>query len=373
MASTRDECKKTFKLKIGLLKHKQIHVKKSPVSSYICTDCGKSFGRHADLIRHQRTHTGERPYKCTECEKSFTEKPRLTNHLRTHNICLHAKERPYACGECGKSFNCHSGLVRHQMIHRGERPYKCEECGKCYSRKEHLQNHQRLHTGERPFQCAACGKSFIRKQNLLKHQRIHTGERPYQCGECGRSFRYKESLKDHQRVHGTELGAPPGLPPKRSFYQIRLRGARQPGCLARPRRDPQHVFHTYLPSPGQAPSMQPAERTGKAGACAERCSPPPPVPKEQPRPSRSFLAGLLLPTLGAVRVPLASAGVGSSDVRHTRTAPPLGPHKLAAGITGARAAAGQTDRPSGRGTSEPGTWKWLVLAPSGWADQQWCD
>ncbi|XP_050798703.1 zinc finger protein 777-like isoform X2 [Gopherus flavomarginatus] len=82
------ECKKTFKLKIGLLKHKRIHVKKSPVSSYICTDCGKNFGRHADLIRHQRTHTGERPYKCTECEKSFTEKPRLTNHLRTHNICL---------------------------------------------------------------------------------------------------------------------------------------------------------------------------------------------------------------------------------------------------------------------------------------------
>ncbi|XP_067400646.1 zinc finger protein 777-like [Emydura macquarii macquarii] len=82
------ECKRTFKLKIGLLKHKQIHAKKSQVSSYICTDCGKSFGRHADLIRHQRTHTGERPYKCTECEKSFTEKPRLTNHLRTHNICM---------------------------------------------------------------------------------------------------------------------------------------------------------------------------------------------------------------------------------------------------------------------------------------------
>ncbi|XP_074841315.1 zinc finger protein 783-like [Carettochelys insculpta] len=82
------ECNKSFKLKIGFLKHKQIHAKKSMVSSYICTDCGKSFGRHADLIRHQRTHTGERPYKCTACEKSFTEKPRLTNHLRTHNICM---------------------------------------------------------------------------------------------------------------------------------------------------------------------------------------------------------------------------------------------------------------------------------------------
>ncbi|KFW96645.1 Zinc finger protein 777, partial [Phalacrocorax carbo] len=65
------ECQKTFKLKIGLLRHKQIHTKKSQEPSYICTECGNSFGRYADLVRHQQAHTGQRPYKCTECEKSF--------------------------------------------------------------------------------------------------------------------------------------------------------------------------------------------------------------------------------------------------------------------------------------------------------------
>lgn len=82
------ECRKTFKLKIGLLKQKQIHTRKNQVLSHIRTDCGKSFGRHADLIRHQRAHAGERPYKRTASDKSFTEKPRPMNHLRTHNIGL---------------------------------------------------------------------------------------------------------------------------------------------------------------------------------------------------------------------------------------------------------------------------------------------
>ncbi|XP_033081559.1 zinc finger protein 181 isoform X5 [Trachypithecus francoisi] len=166
---------------------------------YICSECGKAFGKQSILNRHWRIHTGEKPYECRECGKAFSHGSSLTRHLISHS-----GEKPYKCVECGKAFSHVSSLTNHQTTHTGEKPYECMNCGKSFSRVSHLIEHLRIHTQEKLYECRICGKAFIHRSSLIHHQKIHTGEKPYECRECGKAFCCSSHLTRHQRIHTME-------------------------------------------------------------------------------------------------------------------------------------------------------------------------
>ncbi|ORX97274.1 hypothetical protein K493DRAFT_157924, partial [Basidiobolus meristosporus CBS 931.73] len=50
-----------------------------------CEHCQRVFTRKYDLERHQRLHTGYKPYKCVHCHKGFTRVDARQRHYRSHD------------------------------------------------------------------------------------------------------------------------------------------------------------------------------------------------------------------------------------------------------------------------------------------------
>ncbi|XP_053147547.1 zinc finger and SCAN domain-containing protein 23-like isoform X2 [Hemicordylus capensis] len=162
--------------------------------AFLCEEGGPGF------------HESSFPDRTEKCQRTSAGADFGKSLRQSLDLLKSQKKRlkKFKCSYCGATSNIRANIVVHERIHTGEKPYSCLTCGKSFSRKSTLVRHKRTHTGEKPYECSVCGKSFSIRCNLLRHERVHTGEKPYHCTYCGQSFSRRLLLVIHERTHTGE-------------------------------------------------------------------------------------------------------------------------------------------------------------------------
>lgn len=214
------ECGKGFTEKEKLKGHMSVHTGQK---AFPCNVCGKSFTAKTNLYRHMRLHSGDRPYSCSECGRSYTRPETLKDHMLVHTSGIKPLIPTFKCSFCDRIFSQKANLIVHERIHTGERPYVCSLCSKAFRTSVSLKVHLRVHTGEKPYICDVCGRPFSQQSSLLVHRRVHLNERSYVCPTCNKSFNNPQNLKVHLRVHTGERPFACGLCGKTFVQDAHLR------------------------------------------------------------------------------------------------------------------------------------------------------
>lgn len=206
-------CKKKFKNPYILKRHQSkicknrglqkptIKKKETPQSNQllssaegkVCPICSRVLPGTADIAKHLRSHTEERPFICITCEKGFKYRDTLKKHQIIHG---------------------HEGIKEEEsksveQILAGADTPSCTEAS-CLDQKESILNAAaaapqgslsapQTRTRKKELKvCPVCTRTFDSVKTFNRHLQSHTEDRPYHCVHCKKRFKHMHGLKRHQ-------------------------------------------------------------------------------------------------------------------------------------------------------------------------------
>ncbi|CAB4252592.1 some similarities with Saccharomyces cerevisiae YGR067C Putative protein of unknown function [Maudiozyma barnettii] len=108
---------------------------------YICSFCAKSFSRSEHRTRHERSHTGYKPFQCKICKHSFVRRDLVQRHIRTvHRVLLLASKQDNFDPNGNNSTNDITLNTNHEVILEGAGTKKGHRKNKNNNKKRDLDN-----------------------------------------------------------------------------------------------------------------------------------------------------------------------------------------------------------------------------------------
>ena len=133
-----DRCGQVFKSKDHLRSHvKIVHEGKNRVP-IPCSVCNKVLPK-SQMQTHQRKEhgIGNEQLQCSECGHISQTKGLYNTHMKCH------KERQFQCSFCEKKLKSRANLITHERQHTGEKPFSCQICSAVFASRSALGQHMR--------------------------------------------------------------------------------------------------------------------------------------------------------------------------------------------------------------------------------------